>query len=89
MGLQVSLHDVQGPVAAVRHVPLIEQGEHPTLLDLQDALPLHEFLAPLSACKDAISAAVEALHLLPDGQPHAASGQRSFGPALQVCLPIG
>ena len=84
--VQVALHDVQGAVAAVRHVPLIELGEHPTPLDLQDALPLDDFLASVGDYKEAITSAVESLQPAQEGSD-AVAGCRGFGPALQASAP--
>jgi len=91
--VQVSLYEV-GPSdapgrATVRHVRLSEEGEAPTAVELQDALPLEALLAPVGACKDAIVAAVDTL--LPEpflgdsaGEPEELHGGRAFGGAIQA-----
>ena len=59
---QVDLYDVSGPHgASMRAIPLLEERGAPTPVDLQDALPLSAFLAPVAESKEALSAAVEAL----------------------------
>ncbi len=91
--MQVGLHEV-GPSGGpgrgtVRYVRLSEEGEAPSAVELQDALPLEALLAPLGASKDAIVAAVEALQPeppppAPAGQPEELHGSRAFGAAIQV-----
>ena len=95
--MQVGLYNAQGEVVTVQYISLIEGGSSgPTALDLRDALPLDELLAPVSACKETISQAVDLLR--PDAPaPTEASldatnatpptTTRGFGGALQVsCL---
>lgn len=77
------LHSTQGPLPSERHVPLVAQGDLPTPLDLQDALPLDDFLAPLGDCKEAICTAVEELQGWGEAT-RGRDGHRGFGPALQV-----
>lgn len=71
--LQIELHDVGTPGRpSVRSVPILaEGGGPPTPLELQDALPLKAFLAPIAACKDNLIAAIEALEAQEPGR-HAA-----------------
>ncbi len=59
--LQIQLFDVAGGVMSIRSVPILEMQGSPTPVDLQDALPLEAFLAPVASCKDAIAAALETL----------------------------
>lgn len=92
--MQVGLHYTQGEDVSVQYVSLVESGSNgPTALDLRDALPLEELLAPVSACKERISQAVDLLR--PDSPaPTEASldavpatppqTTRGFGGALQV-----
>lgn len=62
------LWDLQGEVPAVRQVALVEGGESPTPLELEEALPLEALLAPLATCKGQIGAALDLL------QPHSFPG---------------
>ena len=80
---QVALYDFQGPTPGVRRIPLIDQGDRPTPVDLQDALPLDDFLGPLAQCREAVSLTLEALQSKQEAS-QAGAGQRGFGPALQV-----
>lgn len=59
--MQIELYDVAGGVTSVRTVPILEMHGSPTALDLQDALPLGAFLAPVASCKDALASALETL----------------------------
>lgn len=45
----------------MRSVPILETYGSPTSVELQDALPLDAFLAPVSSSKDAIASALESL----------------------------
>ena len=70
---------MQGRGASVHYVPLLESAAGPTPVELQEALPLAALLAPAAACKDALSALLDAL------QPEAhLPGRRGFGGALQA-----
>jgi len=85
---------VQGETPVVRYVSLIEDGgDSPTPLDLVDALPLGEFLAPLEACKERMGAAIDLLRpegtrlgdaSLDPGDPRPPSASRGLGGSLQV-----
>ena len=61
MLVQIELYDVAGGVTSIRTVPILELHGSPTALDLQDALPLGNFLAPVASCKDALASALETL----------------------------
>ena len=67
-GEQVELWDVREPVPAVRSVALMPDGAAPTAVDLGDALPLSDLLAPVGAAKEQILAALD---LLQPAQPGA------------------
>ena len=75
--LQIELHDVGTPGRpSVRSVPLLaEGGGPPTPLELQDALPLEAFLAPVAACKDNLVAAIEALEAQEPGSHSAGTNK--------------
>lgn len=83
---QVALHNVQSSIPGVRRVPLVPTGDNAACMDLQDALPLASFLAPVQECKAAISAAIEGLQSRTEGTA-ATVQQRGLGPALQVFIP--
>ena len=84
--LQVELHDVGAPGApSVCCVPILAEGGDgpPTPLELQDALPLEAFLAPVAACKGSLVAAIESLEAQEPGndwQPAAMSFHALLGP---------
>ena len=59
---------MRGPVPAVRSVALAPDGAAPTAVDLGDALPLSDLLAPVGAAKEHIAAALD---LLQPAQPGA------------------
>ena len=42
-------------------MPLIDDGEEPTPVDLRHVMPARNFFAPVGTCKEAISAALETL----------------------------
>lgn len=67
-GAQVELWDVRASVPAVRSVALTPDGAAPTAVDLGDALPLSDLLAPVGAAKEQIAAALD---LLQPAQPGA------------------
>lgn len=92
--MQIGLCDAQGEAVSIRYVSLI-QGDMgtPTPLDLADALPLEDLLAPVQSCKDMLSHAIEALEpdSLPATEASLESGSkapprltRGFGATLQV-----
>ncbi len=64
---QVELWDVRGAAPAVRSVALEADGAAPTAVDLGDALPLAALLAPVSAAKERIAAALDLLEPAPPG----------------------
>ncbi len=88
------MFDTQGQAVTVRYVSLVDSGDSgPTALDLRDALPLEALLAPVSACKETISEAIDLLH--PDAPASTEASldsqtaplppaTRGFGGALQV-----
>ena len=97
---QVGLYSVRGKTPAVRYVSLVEDGgDSPTPLDLVDALPLGDFLAPLAECKESMGAAIDLLQ--PEGSgfrardasldfddPQAPSASRGLGGSLQVQIEL-
>ena len=92
--MQVGLYYTQSEDVSVQYVSLIESGSSgPTALDLRDALPLDALLAPVSACKEKISQAVDLVRpdapppteaSLDAGPPSPPQKTRGFGGALQV-----
>jgi len=85
---------MQGTLPVVRYVSLVEDGsDSPTPLELADALPLAEFLAPLGTCKERIAAAIDLLKpeagpggnaSLETGDPSPPYASRGLGGSLQV-----
>lgn len=72
---------------AVKYVPLMDfGGASPTLLELEEALPLESLLAPVASCKEAISAALESLQPDPDARGGESPSHRAFGGAVQAVL---
>ncbi|KAK9794932.1 hypothetical protein WJX73_000348 [Symbiochloris irregularis] len=84
---EIALYDLRGTTPSVRRIPLVDEGDKPTPLDLQDVVLMEDFLSPLADCREAVLAAVEGLQAL---QSKAEQGQgehsRGFGPALQAML---
>ena len=60
--VQIELHSIapDGQVTR-RAVPLIEDGEEPTPVELHDAMPARDFFAPLEQSKEAIAAALDGI----------------------------
>ncbi|RID53956.1 hypothetical protein BRARA_G01314 [Brassica rapa] len=58
---KIGLYDVQGPVPVVKNVFIPPDAESKLPLELEDAMPLLQFLAPVETCKDRIAAALETL----------------------------
>lgn len=86
---QVGLYDVRGQLPVVKFVPIVRSsssGQSPTTVELGDALPLEDFLAPVGLLKERIHSALEVLE--PDRasalEAHDASNSRGFGGAMQV-----
>ncbi len=60
--MQIELHSIRADGRLSRRlVPLIEDGEEPTPVDLRHVMPASDFFAPIESCKEAISAALETL----------------------------
>ncbi len=57
-----------------RVVPLIEDGEEPTPVELHRVMPAQDFFAPVGSSKDAISAALESIQA---GEPQPVAGRKT------------
>ncbi|XP_071710923.1 protein transport protein SEC23 D-like [Rutidosis leptorrhynchoides] len=58
---KLGLYDVQGPIPVVKNVFLPEDSDGTLPMELEDAMPLFSFLAPVETCKDRIASALETL----------------------------
>lgn len=58
---KLGLYDVQGPIPVVKNVFIPADAEETLQLELEDVMPLLQFLAPVETCKDRITAALETL----------------------------
>ena len=58
-----------------RIVPLIEDGEEPTPVELQHVMPAQDFFASVGSSKDAISAALESIQA---GEPDLVAGRKTW-----------
>ena len=79
---ELSLHAVQIEMHSIaadgrlskRIVPLIEDGEEPTPVELQHVMPAQDFFASVGSSKDAISAALESIQA---GEPQPVAGRKT------------
>ncbi|KAK9079171.1 hypothetical protein SSX86_000841 [Deinandra increscens subsp. villosa] len=58
---KLGLYDVQGPIPVVKNVFLPADSDGTLPVELEDAMPLFSFLAPVETCKDRIASALETL----------------------------
>ncbi|XP_027345884.1 protein transport protein SEC24 isoform X2 [Abrus precatorius] len=58
---KLGLYDVQGPIPVVKNVFIPPDAEGTLPIELEDAMPLLQFLAPVETCKDRIASALETL----------------------------
>ncbi|KAF5819682.1 putative sec23/Sec24, trunk domain, sec23/Sec24, helical domain-containing protein [Helianthus annuus] len=58
---KLGLYDVQGPIPVVKNVFLPADSDGTLSIELEDAMPLFSFLAPVETCKDRIASALETL----------------------------
>ncbi|XP_076893991.1 protein transport protein SEC23 D-like [Bidens hawaiensis] len=58
---KLGLYDVQGPIPVVKNVFLPADSDGTLSIELEDAMPLFNFLAPVDTCKDRIASALETL----------------------------
>ncbi|PNT42196.1 hypothetical protein POPTR_004G201800v4 [Populus trichocarpa] len=92
---KMGLYDVQGPIPVVKNVfiPPDMEGTLPT--ELEDVMPLSQFLAPVETCKDRITAALDTLRPTTSWERTTGAGQgldgvlmggRGFGVAMEALL---
>ncbi|XP_024637901.1 protein transport protein SEC24 isoform X2 [Medicago truncatula] len=94
---KLGLYDVQGPIPVVKNVFIPPEG---TLsAELEDVMPLLQFLAPVDTCKDRIASALETLRPTTSWERTPGAGQgmdgvllggRGFGAAMEsLCSYLG
>ncbi|KAI5592716.1 hypothetical protein BDE02_04G172500 [Populus trichocarpa] len=92
---KMGLYDVQGPIPVLKNVfiPPDMEGTLPT--ELEDVMPLSQFLAPVETCKDRITAALDTLRPTTSWERTTGAGQgldgvlmggRGFGVAMEALL---
>ncbi|KAK9682110.1 hypothetical protein RND81_10G051200 [Saponaria officinalis] len=91
--VKLGLYDVQGPVSVVKNIFIPSDSEGTIQMELEDAVPLSSFLAPVDTCKDRIASAIETLKPMTTWERSAAAGQalegvlfggRGFGAAMEA-----
>ncbi|KAF5751720.1 Sec23/sec24 transport family protein isoform 1 [Tripterygium wilfordii] len=92
---KIGLYDVQGPIPVVKNVFIPQDSEHTLPIELEDVMPLLQFLAPVDTCKDRITAALETLRPTTSWERTTGAGQgldgvlmggRGFGVAMEALL---
>uniref|UniRef100_A0A1D1XJT2 Protein transport protein Sec24-like At3g07100 n=1 Tax=Anthurium amnicola TaxID=1678845 RepID=A0A1D1XJT2_9ARAE len=92
---KIGLYDVQGAIPVVKNVFIPPDSDGRLPVDLEDAMPLLSFLAPVEACKDRIAAALETLKPTTSWERTTAAGQgmdgvllggRGFGVAMEALV---
>nr|XP_043613329.1 protein transport protein SEC23 [Erigeron canadensis] len=86
---KLGLYDVQGPIPVVKNVFLPGDADGSLSFELEDAMPLFSFLAPVETCKDRIASALETLRPTSSwGGPGTAQGMggRGFGLAMESLI---
>ncbi|XP_045787287.1 protein transport protein SEC24 isoform X2 [Trifolium pratense] len=96
---KLGLYDVQGPIPVVKNVFVPPDAEGTLSIELEDVMPLLQFLAPVDTCKDRIASALESLRPTTSWERTAGSGQgmegvllggRGFGVAMEaLCSYLG
>ncbi|CAN6842013.1 unnamed protein product [Brassica oleracea] len=90
---KIGLYDVQGPIPVVKNVFIPPDAESKLPLELEDAMPLLQFLAPVQTCKDRIAAALETLRPITSWERSSGAAQgidgvlmggRGFGTAMEA-----
>ncbi|KAL5583227.1 hypothetical protein UlMin_015669 [Ulmus minor] len=89
------LYDVQGPIPVVKNVFIPPDTEGTLPIELEDVMPLLQFLAPVDTCKDRIASALETLRPTTSWERTTGAGQgldgvlmggRGFGVAMEALL---
>ncbi|KAH7302474.1 hypothetical protein KP509_23G074800 [Ceratopteris richardii] len=92
---KIGLYDVQGPVPVVKSVFIPPELDGHVPVELEDAMPLRSFLAPIEKNKENIAAALETLKPTSSWERTTAAGQgiegvtmggRGFGVAMDAIL---
>ncbi|CAN6692112.1 unnamed protein product [Malus baccata var. baccata] len=92
---KLGLYDVQGPIPVVKNVFIPPETEGNLPFELEDVMPLLQFLAPVETCKDRIGSALETLRPATSWERTTAAGQgidgvlmggRGFGVAMEGLL---
>ncbi|XP_010542560.1 PREDICTED: protein transport protein SEC24-like isoform X2 [Tarenaya hassleriana] len=90
---KIGLYDVQGPIPVVKNVFIPPDADSRLSLELEDVMPLLQFLAPVETCKDRIAAALETLRPISSWERSAGAAQgldgvlmggRGFGTAMEA-----
>ncbi|PON48187.1 Sec23/Sec [Trema orientale] len=90
---KLGLYDVQGPIPVVKNIFIPPDTEGSISVELEDVMPLLQFLAPVETCKDRIASALETLRPTTSWERTAAAGQgldgvlmggRGFGVAMEA-----
>ncbi|PON65445.1 Sec23/Sec [Parasponia andersonii] len=90
---KLGLYDVQGPIPVVKNIFIPPDTEGTISVELEDVMPLLQFLAPVETCKDRIASALETLRPTTSWERTAAAGQgldgvlmggRGFGVAMEA-----
>ncbi|KAI5064713.1 hypothetical protein GOP47_0019408 [Adiantum capillus-veneris] len=92
---KIGLYDIQGPIPVVKNVVIPPELDGHVPVELEDAMPLRSFLAPVEKNKDNIAAALETLKPTSSWERTTAAGQgiegvtmggRGFGVAMDAIL---
>ncbi|KAK9072674.1 hypothetical protein SSX86_009109 [Deinandra increscens subsp. villosa] len=91
---KLGLYDVQGPIPVVKNVFLPADDDGSLSIELEDAMPLFAFLAPVETCKDRIASALETLRPTSSwegtgggqGMDRVLLGGRGFGLAMETLI---
>ncbi|GLT63882.1 hypothetical protein SLA2020_364130 [Shorea laevis] len=90
---KIGLYDVQGPIPVVKNVFIPPDPEGSLPVELEDVMPLLQFLAPVETCKDRITSALETLRPTTSWERTPGAGQgldgvlmggRGFGVAMEA-----
>ncbi|KAF7805716.1 protein transport protein SEC24 [Senna tora] len=90
---KLGLYDVQGPIPVVKNVSIPPDTEGTLPIELEDVMPLLQFLAPVETCKERIASALETLRPTTSWERTTAAGQgldgvliggRGFGVAMEA-----
>uniref|UniRef100_A0A6N2LJM2 Sec23/Sec24 trunk domain-containing protein n=1 Tax=Salix viminalis TaxID=40686 RepID=A0A6N2LJM2_SALVM len=92
---KMGLYDVQGPIPVVKNVFILPDMEGTLPIELEDVMPLLQFLAPVETCKDRITAALDTLRPTTSWERTTGAGQeldgvlmggRGFGVAMEALI---